>query len=226
MNKSFFVITAVLVAALIGIFVFTKDKTETTSGQNVTSSVLADSLKSRSVGAGNKKVEIVEYGDFQCPACAGTYPTVKAIKAKYGDDITFVFKHFPLSIHQNAKSAHRAAEAAARQGKFFEMHDLLYEQQVAWQDSSEPSAIFRGYAEQLGLDMTKYDADFASEEVASVINADMDEGAGKGVDSTPTFYINGEKIEDNRDINSVDLMSAYIDNLIKNQSSETTETTN
>jgi len=190
MNKQFLIIVGVVVAILVGIFVATSDKEpgngEKTSGEP----------SNHVVGAGNKNVTLTEYGDFQCPACKSYYPLVKQIKEIYGDDITFQFRNFPLNqIHPNAFAGHRAAEAAGKQGKFFEMHDLLYENQDSWSSLPDPNSMFDGFAQQLGLNMDQYNSDFASEAVNDTINADIKLGQEVGATSTPSFVLNGEKIE-------------------------------
>jgi protein-disulfide isomerase len=168
------------------------------------------------MGDNTKKVTLVEYGDYQCPACGAYYPIVKQITDKYSKDIQFQFRNFPLSqIHQNARAGARAAEAAAKQNKYWEMHDLLYEQQKSWESSTNVAAIFETYATQLGLNMTKYKADFGSNEVNDIINADYAEGVRLGVDSTPSFFLQGKKIENPQ---SLDAFSKLIDDAIKKAS--------
>lgn len=163
---------------------------------------------SHTQGAG--AVTLVEYGDFQCPFCGTFYPVLKQVKEKYGDKITFQFRHFPIaSSHPNAMAAHRAAEAAAKQGKFFEMHDILYERQQSWSGSTSASTVFEGYAQQLGLNMDQYKADVVSSAVNDVIQADVKEGQKLRVSGTPTFFIDGQKIDSPRD--SLDFFSEKID---------------
>jgi len=147
-------------------------------------------------GATDAKVTLVEYGDFQCPACLRYYPALKQVKEKYKDQITFQFRNFPLTqIHLSAMTAHRAAEAASNQGKFWEMHDLLYERQQVWSQSVSPSSIIEAYAEELGLDLVQYNVDVSGEEEFAAISADIDEGQALGAAGTPTFVLNGEVIE-------------------------------
>jgi protein-disulfide isomerase len=208
MDKKFIAILLVLVIGFMGFFVFTKkEDAEESSSVSATTS-------QHSQGAGTAKVELVEYGDFECPACGGYYPLLKEVKQKYGDQITFTFKHFPIdSIHPNARAAHRAAEAASNQGKFFEMHDLLYENQTSWRGSNNAKSVFDSYAVQLGLDIDKYNADFASETTNGIINADSNEGKAKGVNSTPTFFLNGKQVA-NDEIRTVEQLSKLIDDQI------------
>ncbi len=193
-SKQFLAIIAVIILGLFGVFTLTKDKDQSSSAGGSSQTQASE----HKVGAGNKGVVILEYGDFQCPACKSFYPLVQQIKQEYGDDITVQFRHFPLTqIHPNAMISSRAAEAAGKQGKFFEMHDLLYENQDSWGPESNPTVTFEGYATQLGLNIEQFKADMSSADVASTINADLKAGQQAGVSSTPTFLINGRKLDKN-----------------------------
>ena len=164
---------------------------------------------------GSTGVTLVEYGDFQCPGCGQFYPLVKALKDKYKNVITFQFVNFPLTqLHQNAQAAHRAAQAASNQGKFWEMHDLLYENQNNWKDSSNAPKDFEAFATQLGLDLNKFRTDFASAETNAIIAADITKGQSKKIVGTPTFFLDDKQIEDNNTISSVDKFSKIIDSEI------------
>lgn len=191
MDKRFLAIIGALILVFIGIAVFTGSKDENASGNT------AVKATNHTVGAGTEKVTLIEYGDYECPACESYYSVLKEVKAYYGDKITFQFRNFPLtSIHKNAYAAARAAEAASLQGKFWEMHDALYEPTNwnVWTKSSDSLAYFKNYAKQIGLDMTKYESDFGSELVNDTIRADMAEGDKINITSTPTFVLNGVKI--------------------------------
>ncbi len=192
MNKNFIITLAVVVLGLFGIFAITSKKDEkknTTAGNSA-------SLSNHVLGENKKNVTLVEYGDYQCPACAGYHPLIKQLVETYKSDIQFQFRNFPLQqIHQNARAAARAAEAAGKQDKFWEMHDLLYEQQSTWQDSTAANTIFEQYAKQLGLNVDQYNKDFASSEVNAIITADFNEGTRLGVESTPTFFLQGKKLD-------------------------------
>ncbi len=151
-------------------------------------------------GEGKKGITLTEYGDFQCPACGAYYPIVEQTVEKYKSDITFQFRNFPLrSIHPHAVLASRHAQAAANQGKFWDMYSLLYANQESWTSSSDPSSIFNSYAQSLKLDMSKYAADVASSVTNDIINADIAAGTKLGVTGTPTFFIDGKKVENPRD---------------------------
>ncbi|MBI3342269.1 DsbA family protein [Candidatus Curtissbacteria bacterium] len=143
-------------------------------------------------GSPEAKVKIVEFGDYQCPACGQAHPILKEVLAKNQGKIYFVFRNFPLSnIHANAKDSARAAEASGEQGKYFEMHDLLYENQKDWSELSNPKQKFLEYAKNLGLDISKFENDY--NQAIGVINADYALGQKAGVESTPTFFINQQK---------------------------------
>ncbi|HUQ85306.1 MAG TPA: thioredoxin domain-containing protein [Candidatus Limnocylindrales bacterium] len=148
---------------------------------------------SQKITAKNTKVTVVEFGDFQCPACGASHPIVKQILDEYKDSVTFVFRHFPLPMHKNAVKAANAVEAAGAQKKFFEMHDLIYENQNEWSESKNPDEFFEKYAGELKLDMDKYKDDVKSKKFEGKIKADQADGNALGVNSTPTFFINGVK---------------------------------
>jgi len=167
-------------------------------------------------GNNTKNVTLVEYGDYQCPACESYYPIVKQVVAKYKDQIQFQFRNLPLTqIHQNAFVGARAAEAAALQNKFWEMHDMLYENQDTWSESSDPASYFYKYATELGMNLEQFKKDYASSKVNSTINADMAAFKKTGAQqATPTFFLNGKKIETTA---SVDSFSKQIDAEIANK---------
>lgn len=151
---------------------------------------------SHTQGTSDLGVSVVEYGDFQCPACFSYFPIFSQLKEEYKDRVIFQFRHFPLiQIHQNAMAAHRAAEAAALQGKFWEMHDLLFQNQKSWETDPNPVQVFEGYAAQLELDIEKFRADASSEEVNAQIQADLRAGQQLGISGTPSFAVDGELIE-------------------------------
>lgn len=141
-------------------------------------------------------VTMVEFLDFECEACGAVYPAVEQLRAEYDGRVTFVARYFPLPGHVNAEPAARAVESAARQGEFEAMYQMMYETQAEWGESQDPKDdLFRSYAEDLGLDMEQYDADFASPEVAARVQRDVDDGMELGVQGTPTFYLDGELLQ-------------------------------
>lgn len=160
-------------------------------------------------GLQESHVKLVEYVDFQCEACKAYYPTMKEIKEKYKDQVTIQIKHLPIaSSHPYAKMAAGYAESAAKQGKFFEMHDKIFEGQTLWQSAADPKQYFNTYAEELGLDMDRLQSDLTSTEISAIINTDSDEARSLGATGTPTFVLNGKKIEPG---NSVEEISKILD---------------
>ena len=136
-------------------------------------------------------VELVEYGDYQCPYCGQAYPIVKYIQKKLRNKLMFVFRNFPLrKIHPQAMSAALASEAAARQGKFWQMHDMLFENQFKMNHLS----IIR-YAETLGLNIEKFNQDVILPELEQKVLSDFHNGLLSGVNATPTFFVNGSKYD-------------------------------
>jgi protein-disulfide isomerase len=200
MNKRFTLILAALVVLFAGLLLFNKKEANAPKNGEAKTEARPTNHK---VGKGTSGVTITEYGDFQCPACFQFYPVVKQVKQTYGDQITFQFRHFPLSqIHNYAMLSARAAEAAGMQDKFFEMHDLLYENQQVWSNSPDPNKVFEQYAKQLGLNVNQFRDDLQSEEVNDIVQADLAEARKHDYNSTPTFEINGKKIENPRDFES------------------------
>lgn len=149
----------------------------------------------------NAPVVVVEYADFQCPACGAYHSLVKEVKNKYGENLAVVFRHFPLSqIHKNAFLSSQAAEAAGMQGKFWEMHDMIFENQNTWSESNSARDLFISYAKELDLDEVKFVADLDSPEIKEKISESYSSGDKIGVNSTPSFFINGKKITNPRSL--------------------------
>ena len=182
------VITLVLIVT--GVVFFGNQKPKASVGGQEKVDTVSGAI--HTVGNADSKVKIVEFGDYQCPACGAAYPIVKSVIGKNKDKIFFAFRNFPLSaVHPNARDSARAAEAAGEQGKFWEMHDLLYEKQSEWSSLGNAGDKFKEYAQSLGLDMKKYAEDF--DKVIARINDDASLGDKAGIDSTPTFFVNDVK---------------------------------
>ena len=143
-----------------------------------------------------KTVEILKYSDFQCPACQSFVPMEEQLKSEFGDMVQITYKHFPLSGFQYSRLAAHSAEAAREQGKFHEMHNLIFENQAEW-SRGNAREHFEDYAEQLNLDMEQFRADVESEEIAERVEMDRQEGIRRTVNSTPAFFINGRKLRQN-----------------------------
>ncbi len=152
-------------------------------------------VKSHIKGSTEAKVTLVEFSDLQCPACASFQPFVKDLTDQYGDKLSFEYKHFPLPIHPFAIQAAVAAEAAGQQDKFFEFHDKLFENQTTWSNSATPQVFFMQYAEELELDMDKFKRHMRSSVLKDNVEAQFTEGKNAGVTGTPTFFLNGEKMD-------------------------------
>lgn len=142
------------------------------------------------------KVTLVKYSDYQCPACKYFVPFEHQLKEDYGDDIKIIVKNFPLSMHPYAHVAARSSEAARKQGMYQEMHDMIFEGQEQW-SSGNAEAIFIGYARALGMNVEQFQQDMNSADMNRIVMSDRREGLELGVGSTPTFFINGEKMESN-----------------------------
>jgi len=146
-------------------------------------------------GPDGAKAVLVEYSDFQCPACASYEPLLQQLSGEFGNSLQFVYREFPLrSIHQNADLAARAAEAAGVQGKFWEMHDKIFQTQADWSklSNSAAEAKFKSYAQALGVNIPQFASDLNSPAVMAKINNDISSGNQSGIQGTPTFFLNGK----------------------------------
>jgi protein-disulfide isomerase len=144
-------------------------------------------------------VTLVEYGDYECPYCGAAYPIIKEVQERMGERLRFVFRNFPITTsHTHAEQAAEAAEAAAAQGRFWEMHDLLYENQQHLGDED-----LRAYAERLGLEVEPFDQELADHVHAGRVHEDFMSGVRSGVNGTPTFYINGSRYDDSYDLDKL-----------------------
>ncbi|MDP2630175.1 MAG: thioredoxin domain-containing protein [Candidatus Uhrbacteria bacterium] len=142
---------------------------------------------------------LVEYSDLQCPACKAYYPILKDVEKEFGTTVRIVYRHFPLTqIHKNSLAASYATEAASKQGKFWEMHDMLFEKQELWSSGENVAETFVGYAKELGLDTEKFKTDMGSQDVKDRVKRDMNSGTAAGVPGTPTFFLNGKQIDSPR----------------------------
>src|SRR5829696_127228 len=145
-------------------------------------------------GMATARVTVEEFSDFQCPACGALEPGLRRVMKDYEDRVRFTFRNYPLQMHKYAFLASRAAEAAGAQGKFWEMHDMIYDNQKEWSDSMEPRVQFDSYATRLGLDVQRFKADMERQDLADRIKADLSRGNSLGVKGTPTVYLNGREL--------------------------------
>lgn len=194
MSKETKIISGIGVAFFV-LFAFLIYKTNTGTSVISDPNLLIGQL-SHMTGTKEAKVNIIEFGDYQCPACAYAHPIVQQLIKAYKDNpnVNFVFRHFPLAQHSNAIISAEAAEAAGTQGKFWEMSDMLYRGQNEWSGNSKPIEIFIGYAQKLELDVKAFTDSINQQKFRDVIIKDRSDGQALGVNSTPTFFINGEKI--------------------------------
>jgi protein-disulfide isomerase len=150
-------------------------------------------------GPADAAVTLVEYGDYECPYCGAAYPILKEIQARMGERLRFVFRNFPITTsHPHAERAAEAAEAAGAQGKFWPMHDLLYENQRRLRDQD-----LRAYGEQLELDLERFGWELAEHVHAERVREDFMGGVRSGVNGTPTFYIEGVRHDDSYDVETL-----------------------
>ncbi len=189
-----------VVAAVVGSLIWMSSagtsspatKAEVADNANLLTVATDDYVK----GSPEAPVTLVEYIDFECEACGAYFPLVKQLEQDFPNDLRVVLRYFPLPGHRNGLTAALAVEAAARQGKFFEMHDLLFTEQAKWGEKSAPTPeVFEGYAAQLGLDMERFKANVNSPEVKARVERDIDSGKELGNTGTPSFYLNGKKLE-------------------------------
>lgn len=170
---------------------------------------IADIAGDKKHAQGSGQVIVVEFSDFQCPACLAVQQPLKEILKKYEGKVEFVYRYFPLTtIHKNAQLSAQAAEAAGTQGKFWEMHDKLFATQSIWQGIADPKDTYIGYAKELGLEEIKFVADLESQITKDAVSVDILAATRYAITGTPTFYVNGFKTE-------FDKLDAKIESLVK-----------
>lgn len=188
---SLVLVIAALVVALVAANTGGGNGSEDTADDGSVPVVRPDSQR---LSSGDSDVVFVEFLDFECEACRAAYPAVEELRTRFGDEVTFVVRNFPL--HGNSEAAARAAEAAAAQGKFEEMYHKLFETQLEWgeKDSSQ-EAVFFGFAEDLGLDVEEFRDVYDDPATIEKIRRDKADGQQLGVTGTPSFFLDGEKLE-------------------------------
>jgi protein-disulfide isomerase len=212
LKKAFVATFGVFVLAFFGVrfWRWLKTPTPEVAGEAVEVSD-ADWVKGNRQAA----VTLVEYSDFACPACVTYYLLVKQLNEEFTDNLLVVYRHFPLvSIHKNAILAAKAVEAAGIQGKFWEMHDKLFDNQDEWVEEGNPEGKFVDYASQLELDEEKFVKDIESKEVEDEVNKDLFSANSLGLNSTPSFLLNGKKVQPG----SFEEFKSLVENEIKNSS--------
>lgn len=206
----------ILIVALIGLMFWV---VKGAGIKNAVSTVNVGTVTSTDHVEGNRysKISVVEYSDFECPACRNYYLVFKQLAVEYGDRVAFVYRSFPLTeIHQNAEIAAEAAEAADKQGKFWEMHNLLFEKQDEWASSVNPETLFESYATLLGLSVPQFKTDIASKEIADLVNSERAQAISLQLQGTPSFFVNGKQIQNPA---SVDAFKTIINDVLQNNKS-------
>lgn len=165
----------------------------TSPGENLKRSEEAIEL-ARSQGSADAHVTLEEFGDFQCPPCAALSDPINEIAKNHAGKLRVIFRHFPLPNHAHAREAACVAEAAALQGRFWPMHDLLYREQANWSKAEDVRSLFNAYAGLLGLQLEQFSRDLESEKVNARVEADHQRGATIGVTTTPTVFVNGRAV--------------------------------
>ena len=206
MNKvTWIIFGAVVVLVLGGLVVYSRISNPAMDVSSINANAISAAseqngqIADQVFGNPDAKVVLVEYGDFQCPSCGAAHPQIKEAMETYKNNVAFIFRNFPLTtIHPNARVSSAAAEAAGLQGKYWEMHNIIYEAQADWEKltGDQRTNIFVGYATALGLDTDKFTTDLASKAVNTKISFDQALGKKIGVNATPTFYLNGEKLSE------------------------------
>ncbi len=194
MNK-FTLLVVLLVAAMMALIAFMAQSTKDERQPRPIAEVLAIASDDFVLGNAQSPVVVVEYFDFECPACRAQHSLVKELVAEHGDRFALVVRHFPLSFHRNAHTAAWAFEAAARQGKAVEMAELIFEHQDTWAGKASNAALFYPYAEGLGLDIQQFQEDIFSDAIKKKVDRHLKEGRSIGIQATPTFFVNGQQVQ-------------------------------
>jgi protein-disulfide isomerase len=192
----FVIIAAVAVLTIGAGTIFYRAKQRAIAGGGVTrpstSEGAAEPMHVR--GQPGAPVTLEEFGDFQCPPCATAAEVIGKLEQDYGPRLRVVWRNFPLAMHPHALEAALAAEAAGLQGRFWEMHDLLYKDQAVWSKALDVRPFFNRYARSLGLDVERFAKDSASEEIKARVISDGEQGVSRGVKNTPTLFINDREV--------------------------------
>ena len=208
-------VTAVIASVVLGVvaviaLVQAVNETDPADGSSGPAQVLR-SDSHRLDEAPDGRATLVEFLDFECEACGAAYPFIEDLRERYDGELTFVIRYLPLPGHANSRNAAHAVEAAARQGKIEPMYQRMFQTQAEWGESRESKApLFRSFAEDLGLDLQQYDRDVASEAVANRVERDSQEATRLEVTGTPTFFLNGERLQPQSDQDFYDSIDAAL----------------
>lgn len=196
-NKLAWWVGGLAVVAFSVWFIISLVNTPTSSNTSATT-LTAPGPKTTDMTYGNPKAKAVltEYADFQCPGCGAYYPIVKQLTEQYKDKLLFVYRFFPLTnIHRNALQSAEAAYAASKQGKFWPMHDILFQNQNTWAEMPDPTETFTSYAKQVGLNIPQWQKDFNNPATEKYIKSQEQAALDLGLPGTPSFFINGKQIQ-------------------------------
>ncbi|HYK08260.1 MAG TPA: thioredoxin domain-containing protein [Candidatus Eisenbacteria bacterium] len=181
-----------LVLAIWALVVFSQGSSSLSSATLKQPPVTKADFQTNPSGA---KATLVEYADFQCPACKAYDPIVRQLLKDYGEKLNLVYRMFPLkTVHQNAINSAKAAYAASLQGKFWEMHNRLFDAQDSWATLPDPESVYVGYTKDLGLDTNTFKKDYEAQATSDFVNNSYDAALNVGVNSTPTFFLNGNQL--------------------------------
>lgn len=200
MKRTVQLVLALVVLAGIGLLIWKNPASAPGNGSSDPAQVLSDDWVK---GAPMAQVTIMEYADFECPACQVYNGWIKQLEREYAGRIRFVFRYFPLPSHRNGRLSSYAAEAAGRQGKFWQMHGLLFDNQDQWAGQNDPMPTFEKFAKIIELDVEQFRKDIETDAVKDRVNRDVASGTRLRVNATPTLFLNGAKAESPRDYESL-----------------------
>ena len=204
-------VAAFVVAVAVFLGVSGGDSGGRVAGESGSAAVVRDDSHRLSTADGGN-VTLVEFLDFECESCLAAYPFVEQLREDYAGRVTFVARYMPMPGHANAENAAVAVEAAAQQGSFEAMYHRMYETQAEWGEQQEPKAdLFRTFAEDMGLDMAAYDDAVADPATLERVLSDRDDGLAMGVQGTPTFFLNGQKVEVDTTTEFIELIETALD---------------
>ncbi len=199
-----------LIAAAVTFVLINQRDTERQAATDGGAQVLRENSHRLDIGSPDGPV-LVEFLDFECESCAAAYPFVEELRDTYAGDLTYVIRYFPIPSHQNSMTAALAVEAAAQQGELEGMYRMMFETQLQWGEQTASQApLFRSYAETLGLDLGAFDASVADPATEERVRQDFDEGLQLGVDATPTFFLDGQRVE----VASLDEFRSLVDDAV------------
>lgn len=190
-----YIIFGIIISAIIAGFVFLGVKFGKNNGSGIPALPISTiGVSDWTKGNKDSKIILIEYSDFQCPACASYHPIINQAIDNSKDKIIFVYRHFPLSQHKNAELAAISTEAAGQQEKFWEMHNAIFSNQNEWAESNDAKKLFIKYAGDIGLNIEQFKLDIELKELKDKVRNDLRSGISAGVNSTPTFFLNAKKI--------------------------------